>query len=66
LAVSRSQKADIEKRPMLSGGSVYERTKDLFELRKDNYFSAANLIIRLEEPSAEKQAERIIKELNAG
>ncbi|HQO09962.1 MAG TPA: shikimate kinase [Clostridiales bacterium] len=66
LAVSRSQKADIEKRPMLSGGCVYERTGDLFELRKDNYFSAANLIIRSEEPSAEKQAERIIRELNAG
>ncbi len=63
--LSRMNMQEINKRPKLINGDPEETIKNMFESRKNDYISCADLIVQITEGLAESCAEKIIRELDA-
>jgi shikimate dehydrogenase len=64
LLLSRLSESEISKRPKLKGGSLKEELEKLFDSRKQDYISCADILVQVRSDDAEKESEKIIRELD--
>jgi shikimate dehydrogenase len=66
LVLSRLNEDEISKRPKLREGSLKEGLEKMFNERKQDYVSSADLIVSITSNDRDAESEKIIRELDAG
>lgn len=64
LVLSRLSESEITKRPKLKGVDLKEELEKLFDSRKMNYISCADILVQIRTNDAEKESDKIIRELD--